>query len=557
MQIENYLTCFKSVNFKQNFEHLSKQDLFVGLILSSCLINLLGLVLPFTIIQMYDRVIPNKSYNTFAAFLVIVLVVLIIESILKIMRGFISSSLDVKLGYVMSKYAYKTAVNSDLISFEQDPFGMQIDRFNFINSLKEYYSGQYLIAMCDAPFVIIYFIFCYCIQMYVGLSVTVVCLILLAISYLQAIKLKANHFQKTKDSQIISKFLIELFGGLGTIKTLGLEEQMLRRYERLQKNHVQKEFELIQEKMATSKNIVISSQIVVITAAVVGCCMIFKNHMTVGGMSACILLAGKVMQPVASLINLIIKLKHFSIAKQEFNKLTNYKQENTDNCKKIFISNGEIKLNNINFFYTDQLNNKISIFENLEFTVPAKKIIAIHGNRLSGKSTLINILACLFRGEGTVEIDGENINNLDLDHLRKQIALISEKTTLFQGNILENLSGCSNIAPSIIQDVCVKIGLHNIIQAMPNGYQTVVGTEDSLARGVKQLIIIARELIKNPKIILFDEVSIDLEIDLMMKQIINLNKGRITMVIVSTRPSLLYMADEHYFIKNKKIIKIF
>lgn len=555
--VESFKKNFSFI-FEENVGHLSKQDLFVGLMLSSCLINILGLVLPFTIIQMYDRVIPNKSYNTFVAFIIIVLVVLVVEALLKIMRGFVSASLDIKLGYSMNLYGYKTAVNADLIEFEKVPFSVQLDRFNFINSLKEYYSGQYLIAVCDAPFVLIYFIFFYCIQIYVGLSVTIVCLLLLCISYLQSTKFKKDQIQKTKDSQTISKFLIELLSGIGTIKTLGLEEQMLRRYERLQKTHVKQEFQLIQEKMATGKNIIIGSQIVIITAVMVSCYTIFKNHMTLGGMSACILLAGKVMQPVASLINLIIRWEHFSIANHEFNKLINIRNESINLTKKITIVEGEIILNNINFSYVDYNGNQQSIFENAKLCIPAKKVIAIHGDRLCGKSTLINILAFLFKAEGTILIDGENTNILDLDCLRQQIAFISEKTSLFQGTILENLTRFSNIELKKVQEICTNIGLHNVIQSMPNGYQTMVGIDDSLSRGMKQFIIIARELIKEPKIILFDEVNmdLDLEMDFILRQILNLKKGKITIVIVSSRPSLLLMADQHYLIKNKKIINM-
>lgn len=549
--------------FKQNFNTIfdhgvgrsSKRDFLIGLVLSSFLINSLGLVLPFTIIQIYDRVIPNKSYHTFSAFIIIIFVVLLVEVILKIMRGYVSSSLDIKLGYSMNFYAYKTAVTADLIEFERVPFSVQIDRFNFINSLKEYYTGQHLITICDMPFLILYFMFFFSIQVYVGLAVTIACLVLLAISYLQAIKLKNNQLQKTKDSQIVSKFLVELLSGSNTIKTLGLEEQMLRRYERLQKTHVQKEFQFIQEKMTTSKNVNIASQIIVMVAVMISCYTIFKNYMTLGGMSACVLLAGKIMQPIASIISFIIRWEHFAIAGQEFNKLINIQQE-TSIIKKLNIERGEIFLKNLSFSYIDHNNNTITIFDDIQLVIPAKKVTAIHGDRLSGKSTLINILACLFKAQGEVLIDGNEIDGVNLDHLRNQIAIISEKAVLFQGTILENLTRFSNVDFKKVQQVCMEIGIHNAIQAMPNGYQTMVGVEDALTKGIRQSVCIARELIKEPKIILFDEINIDLnlEIDLILRNILNLKKGQVTMVIISARPSLLLMADQHYLIKDKKIV---
>lgn len=549
----------KTVSLWKNFERLSKQDVLVGLVLSSLMINVLGLILPFTIIQMYDRVIPNKSYNTFVAFMLIVTVGLIIEAILKIMRGFVSASLDVKLSYSMSSYAYKSAANSDLIEFERNPFSVQIDRFNLINTLKEYYSGQYFIVMCDAPFVLIYFVFIYCIQVYVGIGVTVVCLMLLAISYLHVSKFKTNQVQKTKNTQMISKFLVELLSGISTVKTISLEEQMLRRYERLQKNHIIKEFDSVQEKMASGKDIAIVAQIMIMVTVIISCLMIFKDSMSMGGMAACILLSGKVMQPVANLIGLLLRWQNFELADREFNQLINVKSEN-DAKQKINIIQGEIVLDNINFSHIDQNGNKIPIFLNAKINIPAKQIIAIHGDKLSGKSTLMQILACLYKVEdGNFFIDGQDVNLGDLDYVRNQIAFISDESYCFQGTILDNLTRFNDMDVEKVQQYCMNLGLHQVIQSMPNGYQTVIGIDanDVLTQNIKQYIMIARELIKDPKIILFDEsnINIDLETDTVLRNVIDLNKGKATIVIVSYRQSLLKLADQHYFIKERNLIE--
>lgn len=542
-----------------NFERLSKQDVLIGLILSSLMINILGLILPFTIIQMYDRVIPNKSYNTFIAFILIVVVGLIVEAILKIMRGFVSTLLDVKLSYSMSLRAYKAAANSDLLEFERNPFSMQIDRFSLINTLKDYYSGQYFIVMCDAPFVLIYFIFLYCIQVYVGISVTTVCLLLLATSYLHATKFKINQLQKTQTVQIISKFLVELLSGIGTVKAIGLEEQMLRRYERLQKNHIKKEFNLVQEKMASSKHITLVAQIMIMVTVVVGCFMIFKDRMSMGGMAACILLSGKVMQPIASLISLFLRWNNFEIADQEFQQLVQIKSE-CNKQQKLNITEGEIILDNINFSHTDQNGNKITIFSNANLVVPAKQMIAIHGDKLSGKSTLINILGCLYKvASGNFFIDGQDVNLADFNYTRNQIAFICQEPYCFQGTIFDNLTRFNEVSQEEVQKCCLQIGLHQIIQSLPNGYQTIIGIDanDVLTQNIKQYILIARELIKDPKIILFDgsNINIDLETEMILRHLITLKKGKVTIVVVSNKQSLLKIADQHYFIKGQQLIR--
>jgi ABC-type multidrug transport system fused ATPase/permease subunit len=105
----------------------------------------------------------------------------------------------------------------------------------------------------------------------------------------------------------------------------------------------------------------------------------------------------------------------------------------------------------------------------------------------------------------------------------------------------------------------LEIGLHQFIQAMPNGYQTIIGIDanDFLTPNIKQYILIARELIKDPKIILLDEsnINIDLETELVLRHIINLKKGKTTIVIISHKQSLLKLADQHYYIKKQHIIK--
>ena len=162
--------------------------------------------------------------------------------------------------------------------------------------------------------------------------------------------------------------------------------------------------------------------------------------------------------------------------------------------------------------------------------------------------------------DGNILIDGNDLKSLDLDSYRRNVAYMSDAGELFNGTILENLTMFDvDKYGEKAKELAISLGFHDIVEAMPQAYDTMVGTGtvDILSKGHKQQILIIRSLLHDPKLILFDEANLALDIDSdvkLRKYLLSL-KGERTMVLSTHRPSLIAMADKHYNLVDGKLVE--
>ena len=135
---------------------LTKEDAIVGLLLSSFLINVLGLIFPICVLQFYDRVIPHKSVSTLAAMVLLIIFSLVAELGLKVLRAYTSAWSSARFTYGMGRRLFHHLVYAELGQFKLNTAGLYLDRFNSAESIREYYCGQNLTLIVDVPFIFIY-----------------------------------------------------------------------------------------------------------------------------------------------------------------------------------------------------------------------------------------------------------------------------------------------------------------------------------------------------------------------------------------------------------------
>ncbi len=186
--------------------------------------------------------------------------------------------------------------------------------------------------------------------------------------------------------------------------------------------------------------------------------------------------------------------------------------------------------------------------------------VAIEGGRQSGKTTLLSLMGgLLFPSEGEVLVDRKNMNRYQTESVRRQIGYLAQNPVLFNGTIMENLTLFQerDFEEGRVEKVAALIGLDSIIKALPEGYETIVADRatEKLSRGISQRIVIARTLLREPPIILFDEANsaIDLQGDVFIRKLLKQLVGRCTLILVSNRPSLLNLAEKHYLLEDGKI----
>ncbi len=223
---------------------------------------------------------------------------------------------------------------------------------------------------------------------------------------------------------------------------------------------------------------------------------------------------------------------------------------------KLILKNSDISFNNVGFKY-EASNDKA--VKNINLDIKGNTMSAFVGHSGAGKSTIINLIPRFYDPQdGSIKIDGQNIKNISLSSLRKNLSMVSQDTILFDDTIKNNIAYAKNHASmEEIVKACKFAAADEFIEKLPKGYNTVIGENGiRLSGGQKQRISIARAILKESPIILLDEATSSLDADseeIVQNAINNLTKNKTTLVIAH-RLSTIHNADKIFVMKNGKII---
>ena len=286
--------------------------------------------------------------------------------------------------------------------------------------------------------------------------------------------------------------------------------------------------------------------------------MKYDASLTVGDITVLVSLLGKMYSPVNSLLNLSVDwIRSLSL----FQRLFDYfdmevEIKNPEHPVVLDHVEGGIEFKNVCFHYEPDRQ----ILKDISFDLTPGKSIAIVGPSGSGKSTIINLIPRIYDViSGEVCFDGVDVRQLDLAFLRTQIGLVSQETYLFNGTVLENLKYANPEATEeMIVEACKKANIHDFISRQPKGYNTMVGNRGlKLSGGEKQRLSIARVLLKDPAILIFDEATSSLDSiseDLIQSAIDPLIETK-TSIIIAHRLSTVLACDEILVLKEGTIVE--
>lgn len=525
---------------------------------ASFTLNLLALVMPIVILQTYDRIVPNNSRETLFLLVVFVAGALVLDAFLRLGRthvtGWAAARFEHRLGCSMAR----RLLSSDLASFEHSAAGVHLDRMTAIDRLRDFYCGQSILVMVDLPFA---FLFLGLIAYLAGALALVPLAVLIAFAFVawklgQHLRVAIENRSEVDDRRY--NFIIELLTGIHTVKALGMEAQMVRRYERLQESSAASGIEVnMLSGRAQSLGALFSNLTMVLTAGI-GCLWVINGELTTGGLAASSLLAGRSLQPLLRAMGLWTQFQNVEVARGRVAEAMATPAETSAKLPELPPVEGVLQLQKVHFAYD---TDGPELFRGVDLSVPAGAAVGIRGANGIGKSTLLRLIMRLYTPtQGRITLDGHDLTEFDPASIREQIVYLPQQSVLFQGTIMDNLTGFRGeeaIEPAL--EVAIKLGLDSVIARLPDGYQSRVGESgaDALPGGIRQRIAIAHALARNPKLVLFDEANsyLDAAGDAMLRGVLEEMKGRTTLVLVSHRPSLLQLADELYEINDGQLIQ--
>lgn len=536
----------------------TKFDLF----LASIFINILALAMPLTLLQVYDRIIPNSAEGTLILLIVGIGVALILEALLRLGRSYVTGWMGARFDHLAGTAAIERFLGASIIDFEKQGAGAHLEGYNALSMLREYYSGQALLAFWDLPFAVIYLGAIAYLAGWLFLVPVVLISIFAFTAYLIGKKLRFALNERMGADDRRFSFIIEVLGGVHTVKGLAMEEQMVRRYERLQETCADAEHNVALRSSYAQSSGAVFSQLVLFSVVGFGATYVIDGALTVGGLAACTMLAGRSMQPLQKAVGIWTRFQSIQLARERLDKLFEMRVEKPPGLPLLPPVEGAITLENVSFSFGKNRDGEElpPIFEDVSLHIEPGEIIGISGGNSSGKSTLLYLMMGVFAPtSGTARIDGNDLLDYQASSIRKQAVYLPQEGVLFNGTLIENLTMFRDDKIQDAMDMSKLLGLDTVVAQMPQGYDTPVGdgAGDKMPRGIKQRVAIARALVDKPRILLFDEANaaMDGSGDAMLRGLLERLRGRVTLVLVTPRPSMLNLSDRVYDIVDAKLIE--
>ena len=519
-------------------------------------INVLALAMPIVVLQIYDRILPSEATQTLSMLLGVLVVVAVLDCALRIARSVLLAWRGVKYEYEHSLRALEHLLHTDLVSFENQPKGAYLDRVQALEQVREFYHGQTILMVVDLPFVAV---FLWLIWLFAGPMMLIplgVITLFAAVSLVTARSLRQALDTRDQADERRQNFLIECLQGIHTLKSMAMEPQMQRRFERLQGGSANAIYVLARINGITQGLGVTFSQAVMVSFLAVGALYAADGTITIGALAAGTMLAGRVLQPALKALGLWTQLQSVRLAQRKFEELLQMPTEAVDAGGDKLDLDGAIELQDIHFTHpgADQ-----PLLDGVSLRVEPGEAIGITGANGTGKSTLLDLMMGFVRPtSGHILIDGHELGQLDRSSVRSQIGLVPQKGVLFGGTLLENMT-LFREGDAIDQaiELATKLGLGDNITRLPQGLDTPVGDGlvDTLSAGFRQRIIMVRALIGDIRVVLFDDANaaFDSPNDARLVELLREYKGNKTLVIVSHRPSILRLCDRVYELEGGKL----
>ncbi len=520
-------------------ELLKHKKIFRDVLLASLAIQLMALATPLFTQVVIDKVIVHHTLNTLTVIGIGLAVFMVFTAAMTWVRQYLilhtGNRIDAVLGLRVFEHLFRLPPRY----FEQRPTGVLVARLHGVEIIREFIASAAVTLILDLPFMGIFLTVMFWYSWQLSLITVGILTLIVALSLLVA-----PVFRRRLNAQFLlgarnQAFLTEYVSGLETVKSLQMEAQLNARYGNYLAAYLDADFRT--RTLANSYQVAANTleQLLTLSILCAGAWMVMQEvGFTIGMLVAFQMFSSRLSQPMLKLVGLWQEFQQADIAVRRLGDLMDAPQEPYSLVPSREVKRqGRIEIENLAFRYADNLPY---LYQNLNIAIEPGTCVAIMGPSGCGKSTLAKLLQGFYQPtEGAIKIDGHDIRHLSANELRSCFGVVPQETVLFSGNIYDNVVlGHSLATFDDVVMACKAAGVHEMIEALPQGYQTPIGEHGAgLSGGQKQRIAIARALLKRPPVLILDESTSSLDESTAndFGETISQLNGKVTILIIAHR----------------------
>jgi len=510
-------------------------------------VNILALALPIFVMNVYDRVIPSLSFITLWTLAIGVALALILDVILKLIRTSVLERAGRRIDLKIASSLFRHAMGIRLLD-RRGGAATIASQIRDFEAVRDFFTSSSFVAVIDLMFIGIFVAVLWLIVGPIAVVPLLAVPVVIIIALLAQVPIGASIERVQQLSAKKQLVLVETLLGIETIKSVNGERVMQREWE-----NANAASSLVTSKTKFWSNFAINSTMMIQQAVSViiilwGVYLVAEGRITVGGLIAANLLAGRVLAPLGNISQTLVRAQQAFKSMRIISDYMELPSERSDLVSsELTVRQGKISFKGVKLTYPEA---QVPALTGFSLAIKPGDSIGILGRVGSGKTTFGKLLAGLIQpDEGIILIDGHEIGQYEIAELREGIGYLPQEPEMFTGSILENiLIGKPDATEEDINRALYYSGMDYFIAENPEGLKQFVGEKGNrLSGGQRQSISIARLLIRNPKVLFLDEPTNAMDHSteaIVTSRLMELNKQGVTLIISTHRHSLTAILDK-------------
>jgi subfamily B ATP-binding cassette protein HlyB/CyaB len=535
------------------------RSLLSEVLVASFFLQVFALVTPVFFQVIIDKVLVHRGISTLTVLVIGMATIAVFEAILGALRTYLFAHTTNRIDAELGGRLFRHLLALPLAYFQARRTGDSVARVRELENIRNFLTSSALTLVIDLFFTFIFLAVMFLYSPALTAIVLVSLPIYIAISASVTPSFRARLDEKFRRGAENQAFLVESVNGVETLKAMAVEPQMQRRWEEQLAGYVGASFRVLSLGNTASNAVQLVSKLISVAILFYGAKLVIDQSLTVGELVAFNILAGRVSAPVLRIAQIWQDFHQARLSVLRLGDILNTPTEPAHQPTRSALPQirGDLTFEHVSFRYRV---DGPEVLRDVSFHVPAGQLVGIVGSSGSGKSTLAKLVQRLFVPEsGRVLVDGVDLVMVDPAWLRRQIGIVLQENVLFNLTVRDNIALADPGMP--IERVIAAAdlaGAHDFILELPEGYDTIVGERGAtLSGGQRQRIAIARALIMNPRILILDEATSQLDYEserLIQQNMERIAKGR-TVIVIAHRLSTVRRCDRILTLERGRLLE--